>query len=247
MIESRNKSDESRLGFEADKYLLNDFHKVTEDFKNRLSAYHCDFVKGYEEGKFHVVLNCVISSTGEQFDFLFSAIPNGIDLHTDQRSSSIYIAEFGSDRDVEEFVFVRDRHFVECPENVISSFVRLVRAKNRTNFFRNVLGPTLDCVIEFDSTASERKGGMFGADLSRSDGQCVTDIVKRRPEVLNGLLGEVGEGIRHGPSKSELMELMLRFVRIRLYKRAAWAVCEEVIPLPFEIRNVFLCSRDLPA
>src|SRR5258708_437364 len=146
MKTSTDVTEKPRLSFDTHEDLVNDIHKVVENFKNRLTAHNCDFVKGYEQGELYVVLNWMASGTGEQFDLLFDAIPNGIEQQAPYGPSSLHVAKLGSDCNVEEFVFVRDSHFIECPEKIVPSSVRLVRAKNRQNVFRDVFGPTLDGV-----------------------------------------------------------------------------------------------------
>src|ERR1035437_3831969 len=242
-----DKSDTSRLYFDSREDVLDNINKVTENFKNRLAANHRYFVKGYVHGKLRVILNCVASGTNEEFDLLLDAIPDGINRYADDGPSSTYITEHRSNCDVEELVFVRDIHRIECPEKIVPSSVRLVRAKERTNFFGNVFGSSLEGMVEFGLAPGERKGGVGGIGLARGDCRSVSGIVKRGSEVVDSISSEIREGIWHGSVKPELVKLMLRFIRINLYERTAWAFREEGSPFPFEIRNMFLCTRDLAA
>jgi hypothetical protein len=98
----------------------------------------------------------------------------------DKSAFSNHVAEQGAEPDGEELVFVCNRHFVECPEKIIPSFIRLVRVKKRVNSLGNVPASSLNAVLEVDGTACEREGGVPRVDLSSGDGQRVAEIVRAR-------------------------------------------------------------------
>jgi len=244
---SVDKPDPSCLSLKSRQDIHNDVDKVVQDIKHRFSTYNRYFVEGYEQSILCMVLNCGSSNAPSEFDLLFDAIPNGIDGHADEGAFPFHIAEHGSKRDGEQLVFVCDRYFVKCPEKIVPSLVRLVRTKYRVKFFRDVFTPSLNGVIEFDNTASKGEGSVLRVDSSSSYGQAVPSVIECRAEVVHSISSQSRKRIRQGPIELELVNLMPRLLRVKLYRHGVRACLEEDSRLPFEVRNVCLRASNLPA
>jgi hypothetical protein len=138
--------------------------------------------------------------------------------------------------------------FVECPEEIIPSSVRLVGAKDRVNFFRDIPGPSFDLVLEFDGVIGERERGspqpLAPGTLSKS----VSSAVEGTAEVTDGIVGAISARLDGDRALDpEFCNLMVRSMRIRLEKRGAVVTIPKLLEFSVNVSGVFLCARNLSA
>lgn len=235
------------LTFEAQQNMFDDIHKVVEDLKSRFVGQKIDFVEGYRQSDFYLAVKWMPRKTGEEFDLLFNAIPDGINRNVMNGSGAMHIAEQRIDRDGEQPVFVCDCQLIQGPEEVVPSFVRLVRPKNRVNIRRDILAPSLHTVLELNIASSEGEGCVSRLNLAAGDSQFVSGIVEGGTEVMESLTRESSERIGKCSSEPESVNDQLRSLRIRRGHNDVWACVEENPGFLGEIRNVFLGASDLAA
>ncbi len=79
--------------------------------------------------------------------------------------------------------------FVQSPDGVIPSLVRLEASKYRNDFGRYVAAKlTLDdCFFEFSFAVPDNEGCPFWTNAARSCGRRVSDLIERRAEIDQGV------------------------------------------------------------
>ncbi len=143
----------------------------------------------------------------------------------------------------QHFMLVCDAYLVECPKEIITSWVRLEPAKERLDFLGDVLGPS-ESVCHLTNTPSEGESGEFGINAARGDGYGVPSIVESVPKVLHHVSGDIGNGRWKFLGQLDLVHLMVRLIRVRLNNSCVWIDSRELYDLPIKISKVFLSPRD---
>jgi len=143
-------------------------------------------------------------------------------------------------------VFVPVAYFVQCPEKIIPSWVRLEPAKERLDLWGEILGPS-ESVCHLSDTASEGEGRELGFLNSASNSDGIPCIVQDATEVMDEISDDIGKGIWNGFSQLDLVNLMVRSTRIRLDKSLVWIDSRELCDFPLKISKVFLSPRNLEA
>lgn len=215
---------------------------VVEDSKYRFVFDDFDLVKSYCESKLYLVVNGRAMPECADFDLVFCVIPRRIDEQPNKSSSGRDIPELGRQVDTKNSVLISDGYPIEGPENIIPSLVRLECPKQREKFFGNVFTPSTHLVFEFSRTAPEGEVSVQGMNAGYSPRNTETGVVQCRPEVVDSFSGFIKQRIGDGPLKSEFVNILLRFLRVRLDHHLARAFVEEGVHLPFEITDVQLCA-----
>src|SRR5258708_38130208 len=82
-MKSTDVAQSPRLRFESAQDTLDHVNEIVEHLKHRRTTDHLDFVKRYEEGDVHLVLNVGSDKDGDKFDLLIRAIP-GVHRHANK-------------------------------------------------------------------------------------------------------------------------------------------------------------------
>jgi hypothetical protein len=139
-----------------------------------------------------------------------------------------------------EFVFIPVTQFVQCPQEVIASSVRLEPAKQRLNLFREVSG-TPDRASHVVNVTGERKSAVSSVRLSDCVGDGVTGIVQNASQVNDNVAGNVAKCLWKGLDKFYLVNLPARSLRIGFDDLCVWIEVVKLPDSPVEIgEEVFL-------
>jgi hypothetical protein len=124
-----------------------------------------EFVKSYNERKHHIVLKMSAGVGFGDYDLVLFAVKDGShDSNASSENHSIgdVPPTCHADRH-QETMFVGITQFVERPEGIIPSFMRVERPKERLDFQREVFAPPLSVRIKFGGGISKRKIGVLGS------------------------------------------------------------------------------------
>ena len=172
------------LRFDSHQDALDFATKIVKDSKDFLATNDLDFAKRYKKSEIELVVEVCTRTESDEHHLVFRAIPDVGIWHIEEAGAANRSAKAnasGSDRDG-DFVFIGDAYFVECPEKVITSRVRLEPAKEGLDLLRYVLGPA-QSVRHLSGTSSEGESGKFWVGI-RSGQDChgVTSVIKGVPE-----------------------------------------------------------------
>jgi hypothetical protein len=132
---------------------------------------------------------------------------------------------------------------VQCPENVIPSFVRVAAPKQRDDFCRQIFAASGHGLKEVSLVFRDGKLDVFDRLTLGGHGTCVPALVQRRPEIVNGVEQNAGQVRWRAPAESDLMQLMSSIV-IQIDDVGPCAIVREGDNLPFQVVDVMLCASD---
>jgi hypothetical protein len=242
--------DPPRLCIQGEKNSLNQADKIVKDIGNGNSLHEIDFAKGYECGDLHIVVNASASDEPATLELLFEAIPRGLIEQTETalRNSEDFSQSSNRPNLNEHLVLVGVTRLVQGPQNVIPSSVWLVRAKERVEFFRDILGPSLDLIVQVRRSLGERECRVLRVSPSGRDSQRVPNVVQGEPKVVHSICGNIGKRSDwHRIDNLDFQKFLARVIRVRLEKSFARVSIPEYSDLPLKIHSVKLCSKDLAA
>jgi hypothetical protein len=201
--------------------------------------------ENYSKGNFELVLK--LSSFSEDCDqeFIVCAIPNGgiekPKFSSGYRKRASNTEDAGSKR-IDNAVLAGITKFVECPQQIVPSLVRLERAKER----KKVLGqmPTGTTEQTFDFCLGFSKGELgMSLPCSGKLGRSKRGLVKSRPQTFETCDRMMGEGFRQFPLHSDFVNLA-RTIRISLFDLFIGVFIEKPNRSGLEVSDAFLCHAD---
>jgi|HubBroStandDraft_6_1064221.scaffolds.fasta_scaffold447173_1 hypothetical protein len=144
-------------------------------------------------------------------------------------------------------MFLPITQFVQCPQEIIASSVRLEPAKQRLNLLWEI-GGTADGLSHVRNITGERERGVLG--LGRIGGN--RDAVSRRVEgfsqIANQVSSEIAERFWKGLDKFYLVNLPARCLRIGFDNLCVWFEVVELPDSPVEIgKEIFLSPSEFNA
>lgn len=243
-----DNSEASTLRFDSHQDALNYAAELVKSSNDWLAVDEFDVVERYKKVELEIVLVCRSRPEFDQFHLVLSAIPKMWVGHGEKPSPGQACSVPGKgtpDRD-NHSVFIGVGDFVQGPQEVIPSLVRLEPAKQRLDFFRDVLASP-DSAHHVASASSERKGTMLGVSYPSGQRNRVHSIVKGTSQADSDVRDSIGDFKRDVLSHTDCLNHVSRFVRVRLHKSFVRMDVLEGVDFPLEINKVFLSPSDLLA
>jgi hypothetical protein len=135
--------------------------------------------------------------------------------------------------------------FVQCPEEIIASEVRLEPAKERLDFFREISG-TSDRTSHLTDASCKRERGVFGVGFPNRDSNGVARHIENASQVGDNVFSELTKGFRERSNEFYLVNLPARLLRVGFNNSCVWIEVVELPDSPVEIgQEIFLspCER----
>jgi hypothetical protein len=233
------------LRFNTHKDALDFSAKSVEDSNNWLAVNNLDFVKRYKNTEIEIVLEFCFGAEGDKYHLVFCSVPNMGIGHLEETSTanlSPNANESGANRN-DHFMLVSIAYLVECPQEVIPSLVRLEPAKERLDLLGYILGPH-QRICHLSDTTSEGEGSVFGAAAARSNSYRVPGIVESTPKVVHQVPGNVPNGIWERRGQLDLVNLMVRLLRVRFNNSCVWIDLSKLCDLPLKLDEVFFSPSE---
>lgn len=251
MKKSPYKPETASLAFNGVQDALDHSTEAVEDVEYGVSVHDSYLLKCYKKGELDLVFNLRIESSGEKYDLLFSAIPDGMfgdgdfpvpssfdfRVRTDERCPN-----GGQDR-----VIVVIPYGVQSAEKIIPSVVWLERAKERPNLLRNVLALPVERIFESRRSIGEGKVSMLDlARFPRCKSDAVNGMVQSGTEISHDIPNDLRDGsVLKVARQSDLVEQLLRIIRVRFDNSVIGMLLNEGLNLPLEIVQMFCSPSDL--
>ena len=246
---SLQKTEFGAFGLKTGDDMLDKLNEVIEYPRYRFASDDLDFIKGYEHSDLYIALNLRTLDESAAFDLLFESVPPGRQEQPYKSADHIDVTEGSSSIQSDEtLVFIGVSSLVECPEHVIPSSVRLVRAKDRVNFFRDILRPSFDLVLKLGDAIREGEAGGLQPASASALCESVSGAVEGTAKVSNGVMGAISEGInRDWIFDSNFQKFVIGSLGVRIEKRGLLVSIPENAEFPFKLGGVFLCALNLPS
>jgi hypothetical protein len=244
------KPETPALRFDSPQDVLDYCRQYTEDCSRWMVTNSFDLSKRYKENDIEIVVKVRVGAHREKYDLILSGIPSGFfrsgkeGINGLRLESSSFPQDAASHRS-EPHVFVCITQIVKCAENVIPSFVRLERPKDRKNLLRNILGSSLNGVFKFSGGSSEGEGCSLWLGYPGSDGDCVTGLVKGGSQICESVSSNEFKGIRDRQAELEFVDSILTILRVRIDGPHARILLLEQPNAICEVSDVFFSPREL--
>jgi len=246
-ILASNKPDAAALCFRSPQDAINFARDGVEDAKRRAAFDAIEIVECYKEGKIYVVLKVRAGIDLSEYDLFFFAVKGGCEHPHTAAATAGHLHSIdacistGNTNRHEESVLVGVTEFVQGPEGIIPSLLRVERAKERTDFRRQVFASAFNVRVQFGRGVGEGEIGVFWGSHASPDRNGISTLVQSGSKSLNGLNGNICPAIRDFASKLKAMGG--DSVSIRLSKGAAWFLFEKSMDTLFQASDMLLVNR----
>ena len=220
--------------------------RSVEEANRIFAASNLGLIKAYIEGDACVVVPVFADSSASKYDLVFFAVVDGL-KGDDSRWTDVMDADISpADHDGDQRGVGRITQLVHCPNGFIPSLVRLERAKERHDFFRDVFADFSPFyqVFEFGSAVADRELSSFGGEPPGCDGGTVSGLIKGRSEVFQSLLGDDGANVGQSRFEFEFEHLLSWVAGIRLVDHFVWLFEHENSDECMKFGNVFAATRE---
>ncbi|MBM3543359.1 MAG: hypothetical protein FJX44_02460 [Alphaproteobacteria bacterium] len=239
-----NNSDSATLCFSSQEDALN-FARRGIEYSNCGAAFNpIELVESYVKGDVCIVLKMAARSDPSECDAVFVALPPDSDTPRARDFARMKVHSSGDSDWDQKPMFVGITEFVEDPEGVIPSLMRIERAKERRNLWPQVFTSPGNIVVQLGRGIPEREVGFFGISNSAQDTSGVSTLVEGRSEGLDGLDGGVGPTVWEIARKLNAMDI--KPIRINLDSRNCWVFLEERLNTLSESVDMLLCASEPP-
>ncbi|WP_239797429.1 hypothetical protein [Candidatus Nitrotoga arctica] len=245
VIRLLDESDSSHLSFGSHNDALHFARHRAENVCRWISANNLDFVKRYTVGTINVVLNFRIIRSDSKYDLIFSAIPDWWrDAAVTARPTNfqVHVTEKLAGRNKKP-MFVNVISFVECPDQVIPSLIRLEPAKDRNNLTRDIFAIHRNNAFEIHCIVADGKVCLSRITHASRDSDCVSGLIKRGSEIFERVCGDFPEAVGDCGAEFDLMKLV-NAISVGLNSMGAWVIHKEFIDPSIEVVDVYLSARD---
>lgn len=175
----------------------------------------------YKSGNLEVVVRETASS--ENLHLVFRAIPSGVGHKKISSNSEIFQFNPANKYRIRnnDSVFLGVSRLVNSVEEVVPSFVWLVRDYKFEDLLRDVSGGSFFSVGSFDLAPKGKFGFNIFAGWIRERTARISALVKSRPEVIDSIESNSGEEWRHRFSELELKDFVSS-CRVYLSAKGVW-------------------------
>ena len=227
---------------------LNGPRSIVKESADWFAANDLDFIKRYERGDLEIVVKLRLGLGAKEYDLIFAAMPCSVGGEPQIGRIADHLP-FVDNRSVtcgrQEDVLVSQTYFVECPQKVIPSFVRLERSKDREDLLRDILAPALHVAFEGGSTTTDREVRLTGLSTPASDSKGVNGVIESSAQIVGGITNDLRQLFRDRLGDFDLPIDVARQFRIRLDSTLAWIFLKEGVDIALEDFDVVLTPRQL--
>jgi|GEM_PF-3470237 len=212
------KSDSLSLSFNSHKDALNFVDHCAENANRWLSSNNVNFAERYKKGEAEVCITLYLAaeSNAHEFKLIFRAVPvrspnsegatsveNGA-VTTPNRN---FEAPRGNNDGDDDFVFAGITELVQCPQEIVPSFVWLTRKHQVKDFFRDVLGSSVLAAGSLSSVSPKREMCMSSLGAA-SDGHSISSVIKGGSHGVDRIRSNTLQSDWDGLSKSDLKHIL---------------------------------------
>jgi hypothetical protein len=228
---------------ETDNQVVNQITKMLEDFKNRMTLNNLRLSERYIKGELHIFIQ--FSLAGSDYVAIFERFPDvGGSEATDAAEATRPI--IGDEkthfhkvdgRDEQSVVLVGNVQFVESPEHVVSTSVRLGSVNGIYSTLRHALYSSMSLGMVFRGKLPDRESGLLVGRSTIDENELVGEMVKGTSEIVDSVPSDKSDFKRRGLDIEYAVNVISR-LRIMLTLNSMGLAIEEPVPLDFQITDV---------
>ncbi len=200
------------------------------------------FIKGYYKGNVYIAISPYLTMGTEKYDLIFCVIPPHVRRNlsgTPLCNSSLNLVKtnkLGS----KQAVLICSTYPVQCPEQIVPSFVWLEPHRKRDNLWREILESSVQHTIKLRDIISKRKLRFeLGTDKPTGNGKIMPSNVKGCPEIVNNISSKGYDFLRRSLCNFDFMQIAIRIRGIGLNNVGLFCILFEESP------NLFLKCKDM--
>jgi hypothetical protein len=190
MLNGFQDPDSSGLRFDSHDDALNFINKLVQDGNNFLAVKKLNFVERYKKGGLKIHIEVTTIGDPSKYHLVFSAIPSrcGPDVNSQSKPAGLNESVSGYYRP-EDSVLISAAKTVQCPQEIVPSFVWLQLTNDVRNLLREIRESSFrQGALKFFEAASDRKvGSICGDSDQRKHG--VGSLIQSCPDVDRGIAG----------------------------------------------------------
>ncbi len=229
------------LRFDSHQDALDYLAKTRQDSEDWLALYDGNFIDRYKRKEIEIVIPCSIGNLNraepDYYHLIVSAVPFmriGHGERPPESSNSDLSSPHDSLHRGKEFVFVPVTQFIQCPQEVVASSVRLEPAKQRLDLFREI-GGLPNRTGHVSDILSKGERGIPSIRLTSRNGDSVASVVQGTAQINNNVASEIAERFWERLDEFYLVNLPSRIMRIGLDNLCVWIESMELPESPVEI------------
>ena len=245
-----DKADFPALGFRGDEDVFHKSPSSHQEAEDVFAASNFSLIEAYAEGRANVVVELVSADRAAEYYLVFGAIVGGIDRNDVAGGVPVINTDYRpADPNGNQLFVPVITELVHCPERIIRSFVWVERAEKGDNRFRDIIAnlSAVDEVVEFNGTIGDGELRPLGIGLAGENGGSVPGLIKSESDGLQSLSREKSAAVGELLTELEFQALVSGICRIDIAHQVVGLVCEKCPDLPFQLRNVFVGSRESAA
>lgn len=233
------ESDSLGLRFDSPYDALDYARKIVDDTAHWPSLNKLNVADRYMRGEAEIRVNFTAGPDANEFCLVFLRIPERVHehgavlgLHPDVVDAAAKGCDGANGR-----MFVGVTEFVECPQQIVPTFVWLERANEINDLFRQVFNTSLHSVLKM------RFVGRDGEKSVLDGGDSVNSLVERGAEAVDNIKDNALQSGWHGLNELDFHNLVAG-LRVMLNDTSVWLTVDERISLPSKVKDVILSPCD---
>jgi hypothetical protein len=233
-----DKSKPYGFRFESQEDILSFVRQGVKDSKDWLAFHDINFVKRYIEGDIYIIVEFCVSK--EANNFVFASIPHRAwyprVIQQAHRGENCYGGK--------HLMLISSAYPIECPEQVVPSFVWLETPRKHLNLIRELFESPSQHTIKLSDIVSKGELGF----ISRSNGIAKSEKgmppkIKGRPQVVNNIGNGNPKSNGQALGQFDYMQL-LDSIRIWLSNMGVWLCSNKTSDHLFEFISAFISPHD---
>jgi hypothetical protein len=243
---SRKESNSASLRFQLVDEAINDARHAVQDTNDTLASKERNIIKGDAVGVPDIDANALTRFRRTQHKLVLISIPL---RRKHEVSQSLYLvrirADYPKSYGRERLMFACIRQFVNSPERIIPSLVRLGRLKDCQDFLGEVWTHTVQSTLEIRGARGKRKGNipedlLFGDPMSNGNG--VDGLIKRGSHIFDAISRYISKRARERTSfRLQFMDFV-NAILVWFDDMLIWLAANKAINDSVEVPDMGLCA-----
>jgi hypothetical protein len=241
------RTETKTLRFNSGQDAFDFAYHVVENSNRWLVSNSLNWPERYEKGNLHIVFNVRLGADDGQYDLVFVHVPSGWESEAAVGTRhgeilDVNVSDIRPDGD-EQPMLGPIRHFIECPDKIVPSFVWLERAKQREDIRQQIFAstPVNYVSFQFGGAVGNGKVGVLGVGLARKNCGGKPSLVQDSSQLLSRSDSFINEVVGKRLGEFDFVSLV-HAIHVWLNDTGVWFTIEKSRDPGIEVIDVFLCA-----
>lgn len=217
--------------------------KMLKRFEHRLASNNIRLSERYINGEVHIITH--FSLAGSDYVAVFERLPEGrkgeaadtfVTRPKETRNVDNRFRKVNR-RDEQSVVLVGNVQFVENPEHILPTLIRVGSVNRIYSTLRHALYSSRSLGFVFRGLLPDRESGLLGMGRTVGVNELVSEVVKGTSEVVNSVSGDEANFDGRGLNIEYAVNVISR-LRVSLSLDSIWFAIEESFQGDFQITDV---------